>query len=285
MDYRRAIQDNIVAHFAVALIGVRFSADELASYEQLSTEAGKMRRELVNYHGVPAEPFGEFMKQVGWLAEGPKGPGRLAARRFVSAFNKRRQLLAETPAKMRAVRQVSPAIRAARRTIVFTETIEGAAGVVRGLAGEGIRAQEIHSDMDMPTRRRVLADFESGRLSVVVAPKVLDEGIDVPEADLALIVAASKTKRQMIQRMGRVLRRKKDQRLARFGVLFVEGTSEDPANGAREDFLEEITEVADSMATFASSDGGTHASQFLSDIQSTRPLGLPRLASATSRGI
>lgn len=54
----------------------------------------------------------------------------------------------------------------------------------------------------------------------------------------------------MIQRMGRVLRRKPDNRLARFAVLYVEGTSEDPGYGAHEDFLDEITEVAEGVRVF-----------------------------------
>jgi superfamily II DNA or RNA helicase len=79
---------------------------------------------------------------------------------------------------------------------------------------------------------------------------VLDEGIDVPAADLAVILAASRSRRQMVQRMGRVLRRKPDGRLARFVVVSVEGTVEDPAHGAHANFLDEITTVADSLRSF-----------------------------------
>jgi RNA polymerase primary sigma factor len=42
------------------------------------------------------------------------------------------------------------------------------------------------------------------------APRILDEGIDVPAADLGIIVGASNSRRQMIQRTGRVLRTKDD---------------------------------------------------------------------------
>jgi len=52
--------------------------------------------------------------------------------------------------------------------------------------------------------------------------------------------------------MGRVLRRKPDRRHARFAVLYVEATVEDPAEGAHETFLEEITDVADGVRTFQS---------------------------------
>ena len=67
-----------------------------------------------------------------------------------------------------------------------------------------------------------------------------------------MIIGASRSRRQMIQRMGRVLRRKADHRRARFAVLYVESTIEDPAQGAQETFLEEITEVADEVRSFGS---------------------------------
>ncbi len=119
----------------------------------------------------------------------------------------------------------------------------------------GLRAESVHSRLATADRREVLRRFAEGDLQVISAPRVLDEGVDVPEADLAVIIGASRSRRQMIQRMGRVLRRKADHRRARFAVLYVESTIEDPAQGAQETFLEEITEVADEVRSFGSASG------------------------------
>jgi superfamily II DNA or RNA helicase len=96
----------------------------------------------------------------------------------------------------------------------------------------------------------VLSAFATRQLRALSAPLVLDEGIDVPEADLAIILAASRTRRQMIQRMGRILRRKRDGRLARLVILYVRGTSEDPATGAHEAFLDLALPFADDCRDF-----------------------------------
>lgn len=56
-------------------------------------------------------------------------------------------------------------------------------------------------------RRTVLRDFEEGRFDFLVSIRCLDEGIDVPGAAHALIIASSKTEREFVQRRGRVLRR------------------------------------------------------------------------------
>lgn len=97
----------------------------------------------------------------------------------------------------------------------------------------------------------------------MTAPQVLDEGIDVPAADLGIVLGASHSRRQMIQRMGRVLRRKPDGRPARFAIVFVEGTTEDPALGAHGAFLDEVTAVADEVVTFPIGAAADEVSSFL----------------------
>jgi superfamily II DNA or RNA helicase len=103
--------------------------------------------------------------------------------------------------------------------------------------------------MDMTERKKVFAAFESGEHELVAAPRLLDEGVDVPAADLAIVLASSRSRRQMVQRMGRVVRKKEDGRLARLAVLYVEGTAEDPAV-AHEDFLYLVTDVARDIEYF-----------------------------------
>jgi superfamily II DNA or RNA helicase len=114
-----------------------------------------------------------------------------------------------------------------------------------GLTGCGFRTAAVHSAMAPRERAEVLPRFRDGALQVLAAPRALDEGVDVPAADLAVIAGASRSRRQMVQRMGRVLRRKPDGRLARFVVLFAERTVEDPASGAHEAFLDEVVAVAE----------------------------------------
>lgn len=59
-------------------------------------------------------------------------------------------------------------------------------------------------------RRDVLAGFKEGRYLAIVTSKVLDEGVDVPDAELGVIVSGTGSGREFIQRLGRLLRPKKD---------------------------------------------------------------------------
>ena len=147
---------------------------------------------------------------------------------------------------------------------MFTDSIATSERVCVGLRHAGLRVASLHSGHNHNERADHLRRFADGYLDAVVAPRVLDEGVDVPEADLAIIVAGSNTRRQMVQRMGRVLRRKADGRLARLGVLYLEHTTEDPSNGAHEVFLGEVLGVAEDYKRFKQSDVGA-ANDFLAD--------------------
>lgn len=62
-------------------------------------------------------------------------------------------------------------------------------------------------------------------------------------ADLSVVVAASRTRRQMVQRMGRVIRPKGDDRHATFRIVYARDTREDPATGAHEIWLDEASDL------------------------------------------
>lgn len=251
LGYRRALDDGVIARSNVTLVGVALLAEERATYDELTREMSMARGQLVGGGFAPAEPFGAFIEAVSALARtAGDDPVAGAARRYLRAMQERRRLLAETPTKTAALAGLVPALRTADRAMVFTQSIvaaEGAAGLLR--AG-GLRAEAVHSGLLHGDRRCILARFAAGALDVVSAPQVLDEGVDVPAADLAVIMGASRSRRQMVQRMGRVLRRKADGRRARFVVVSAEGTVEDPALGAHQAFLDEITSVADVVRSF-----------------------------------
>jgi len=262
--YADAIAQGVVARCRVATVAVRFSEQEWGRYEYLDEKVRRARRRLIEEYDLPAEPFGEFMRAVNRLRlDGGKREG-IAAGQYLAAFNRRRELLAETPAKYLGLAKLEAAVRGARHTIVFTQTLSAARLAAAELVDLGLDAEVLHGALERTARRDVLERFAGGRLRTVVAPQVLDEGLDVPDADLGIIVAASRQRRQMIQRMGRVLRPKADGRRAGFAVLYVQGTSEDPALGAHETFLEEVLGVANSVRDFPPAESPAAICEYLS---------------------
>jgi RNA polymerase primary sigma factor len=243
-DYRRAVPEGVVAPFALALLGVTLTAVERERYDELTEEIVQLTVKL-KPHCDPAKPF---MEEVSHLAASIDRIG-LMANKFLSRVSERLGLLTSCEGKQHILPQLSPLMQSGG-TLVFTEKKEAAERAAAQCRDQGLIAEALHSDVDRLQRRDVLRRFKGHEVQVLCAPRVLDQGVDVPEADLGIVLAATKTRRQMVQRMGRVLRKKADGGHARFVIVFVEDTIEDPQTGAHESFLDMVLEVAARSARF-----------------------------------
>ena len=74
-------------------------------------------------------------------------------------------------------------------------------------------------------RKEILKKFKSGDFSALVSSQVLDEGIDVPEANVGIIVSGTGSSRQFTQRLGRLLRPKEGKKAVLY-ELITKGTKE-----------------------------------------------------------
>ncbi|MFI0423558.1 DEAD/DEAH box helicase family protein [Spongiactinospora sp. 9N601] len=71
----------------------------------------------------------------------------------------------------------------------------------------GMRVHSYTSQESKQERREILEAFGSGNLEALVSMRCLDEGVDLPDARIAYMLASSSNPRQFIQRRGRILRR------------------------------------------------------------------------------
>lgn len=93
-----------------------------------------------------------------------------------------------------------------QRIIIFHEDIEACEVIMEVLSQANVRAGIYHSRMKLRERAMVLSDYRQGNIDVLVTCRALDEGFNVPETQVGIIAASTATRRQRIQRLGRVLR-------------------------------------------------------------------------------
>ncbi|HEV7523711.1 MAG TPA: DEAD/DEAH box helicase [Acidimicrobiia bacterium] len=248
--FEQAIADGVCARPRVAFVGVELSADERAEYLETEQKLVNARHHLRLVHGMPVEPFGDFLAAVAHLAERDAGADGRAAREYLDAFSKRRQIVAQTIGKYELLGSLAPAIKNADGALLFTETVRAANHAINRL-DPLVSIDLITGSTARGQRREILDDLRVRRLDAVAAPRVLDEGIDVPDANLGIVMSASRTRRQMIQRMGRILRRKRPGVAARFVIMFAKDTLEDPAfRMERDGFLDEIERISEATRVF-----------------------------------
>jgi superfamily II DNA or RNA helicase len=81
-------------------------------------------------------------------------------------------------------------------------------------------------------RREVLLRFNDGRFPIVATSRVLNEGVNVPEANVAVILSGTGSVREHVQRLGRILRKRGDKEATLYEVI-TRGTVEEFTSSRR----------------------------------------------------
>ena len=117
------------------------------------------------------------------------------------------------------------------RVILFTNDNATVYDISRRLLLPAITHQT-----DAKERRALLAAFSDGTLPVLVTSRVLNEGVDIPAADVAVVLSGTGTVREHVQRLGRILRPSEGKQAILY-ELVVEGTSEEVTSARRRDHV------------------------------------------------
>lgn len=114
---------------------------------------------------------------------------------------------------MRVPWAVKLALRHRReRVVIFHERVASLGRITDLLSEFGQNSVAYHSHLAEPHRRDNLRLFRHGVINMLVTCRALDEGTNVPEANVAIVAHSTSSMRQRVQRLGRVLRpaREKD---------------------------------------------------------------------------
>ena len=82
-------------------------------------------------------------------------------------------------------------------------------------------------------RKQILEGFQAGMYRAIVTSKVLNEGVDVPEAKVAIVLGGTSSAREYIQRLGRVLRKRGNRHAVLFEVIVRNSVDEGRAQRRR----------------------------------------------------
>jgi RNA polymerase primary sigma factor len=123
------------------------------------------------------------------------------------------------------------------KTILFTQREKTMTKVTQALRAARVNAVEVSAETDEDDRKARVREFRDGKADAFSSPRVGDEGINFPEADLAISIATVKSRLLLVQRLGRIIRPRPG-KLATFVVLYAVGTLEDPEKGGAKEFRE-----------------------------------------------
>ena len=122
------------------------------------------------------------------------------ARDALLARNQALNIALNSEAKINELRKIL-STNTGKKTIIFTQHNK----LVYTISNKFLIPFITHKS-NKQERQEVLEKFKNGTYAAIVTSKVLDEGVDVPDAEIGIIVSGTGSKREYIQRLGRLLR-------------------------------------------------------------------------------
>jgi len=107
------------------------------------------------------------------------------------------------------------------RTLVFHERIDAADEIFCALNNRNHQVTQYHTGIGPAIRRDNLRLFRKGVFDQLITCRALDEGLNVPETTIGIIASSTSSKRQRIQRMGRILRPAEGKKAATLYTIYV----------------------------------------------------------------
>jgi superfamily II DNA or RNA helicase len=183
-----------------------------------------------------------FSSLDGWSRFVREGASSSEGRRAMLAHRELRRLALATDAKLRELDELL-ARHLEERTLIFTDDNETVYEISKRFLIPAITHQT-----PVKERHAILERFRDGTYPVLVASRVLNEGVDVPEASLAIVLAGTGSAREHTQRLGRILRPRPGKRAKLYELVSKDTLEENIAKRRRESADAANTNSSDSSA-------------------------------------
>lgn len=221
--YRREINDfeeGVLADYTTTVIEVPMNSEERVIYQNnRQIYLNFVRQNRINF----SSPWGwsNFLRCCAKASNG---------RDVLQAYRTQKEVAASSQLKFEKLWDLLKRHQG-ERIIIFTALNKLAYDI-----GERFLLPVITHHTKSKERKEFLDFFRQGKYQVLVTSKVLNEGIDVPEASVGIIVSGSGSVREHVQRLGRILRPSANKQ-AQLYELISAGTSESQVSDRRRQHL------------------------------------------------
>src|SRR5919202_3529013 len=192
---KEAVQDGRLTKPVVIPIRVNLTTNEQQLYDNHST---KIKNISTRFKRYDAGSMSLLLKKGGFVAG--------MAKAWFSNVRNRKHLLSCADNKLSAVVDLIVKKHPSQKVMVFSETVDSINKLNTILETRSIRSAVIDSSIDSLTRQEILSRW--GRdFYLLLSIHTLEIGYDVPEVGIEIILASTSNMNQIIQRIGRIVRK------------------------------------------------------------------------------
>ena len=226
-----ALLAGTVAPFMISTIAASFLPAEAFEFQRISDSISiHYSRMITVYPFLKAmDPVAQIKAVRKLAADAEMDPADPAVAYLLLLYN-RREISVLAKARIQCVEDLIASFRKRAKILIFSERIEQAHDLYIRLCEKYPHGCGIyHSGMSKDARKSALREFKEDHIHILVTCRCLDEGLDVPDADIGIVMSCSSVSRQRIQRLGRIIRKKEDDRYALLYYLYIYNSNDDSA--------------------------------------------------------
>jgi len=192
-----------LADYSVELLSVSLDEQELQDYE---FHRGRYREFLSSHRIFMKGPdgFSQFIREASRSREGNEA---------LKSYRLQRLIAMQAKAKMECVERLL-FFHKNDRTIIFTNDNDSAYEVSKKFLIPAITHRT-----GVRERSWILSALASSEVNAVATSRVLNEGVDVPDVNVAIVMSGTGSVREHVQRLGRILRKKEGKRAILYELI------------------------------------------------------------------
>jgi superfamily II DNA or RNA helicase len=219
-DYAHTHLDQLIGPIVYRREITELRGDYLAEYRVMTLYVHLSDEDRLRYE-QSREVYRAFVQQAGINMSRPNGWGQFIflahrspeGREAFRAYREQRELALAAPAKLNLLGKLLERHNG-DRVLIFTHDNATVYKIARQFLVPVITHQTKTRE-----RREILLRFNAGTYPIVATSRVLNEGVNVPEANVAIVLSGSGSVREHVQRLGRVLRKSGDKEAVLYEVI------------------------------------------------------------------
>jgi superfamily II DNA or RNA helicase len=212
---KKAVKDKRLAKPIVIPIKVSLTESEIKEYNVYSTKIKNISNKFKRY---------DVSSMTNLLKKGGFASGM--AKAWFANIRKRKLLLSYADNKLTAAANIIQNKFPDEKIMVFSETIESIEKLRDILKSGGIESKIIDAKVRAIDRQRILNSWGT-TFNVLLSVHTLEIGYDVPQVRIEIILATTSNINQIVQRIGRVLRKYEGKNIALIYVVYIPDTKDD----------------------------------------------------------
>src|SRR4029078_5412803 len=211
----KAVKDKRLAKPVVIPIKVSLTENEIKEYNVYSAKIKNISNRFKRYD---ASSMTDLLKKGGFASG--------MAKAWFANIRKRKLLLSYADNKLSAAANIIQNKFPDEKIMVFSETIESIEKLRDILKEGGVESKIIDAKVKTIDRQKILNSWGT-TFNVLLSVHTLEIGYDVPQVRIEIILATTSNINQIVQRIGRVLRKYEGKNIALIYVVYVPDTKDD----------------------------------------------------------